>query len=255
MAARAMWKAVIRCDELDLPVKMYSAVEDRRVHFQLLHDQDGVRVRQRMVDPETDQTIPYQQMRKGIEIKRDEFVVFDSEELQSLQPEPSRTIEILGFVPAGTIDPQWYERPYWLGPDDSSDRYFEFAQALATEATVAIARWTLRGKEYSGTIRNDAGYLACVTLRHVEEVIPANDLEPPAGRELDEQEVKLAEQLVDALWDSFEPSDYHDQYRQRLMELIAAKQRGESIEVEAYEEEPATESLAESLRVSLQEIG
>lgn len=255
MSARALWKAAVRCDQFELPVKLYAAVEDRSIHFQLLHDQDLVRVKQRMVHPDSGDTVPASAARKGYEIERNVFVLFDDDELQALEPAPSRDIQILGFVPSDHIDPQWFDRPYWLGPDGNSEDYFALVTALADRSVQAIARWSLRKKQYVGALRVEQDYLALVTLRHAEEIISADSLEPPAGRALDPKERQLAGQLINALKAEFVASEYRDEYRDRVRQLIKAKQKGETFQVEPYEEPPATESLAESLEASLKSVG
>src|SRR5690554_4922940 len=116
MAARAMWKGVIGLGE-GVPVKLYSAVEDRDVHFRLLHESDRVPVRQQLVNPDTDEVVPYEDTRRGLATDDGELVVFEGDELDALEPEASRDIEVLAFLPHEEIDHRWYLRPYYLGPD------------------------------------------------------------------------------------------------------------------------------------------
>lgn len=255
MAARAIWKAIICWADFQLPVKLYSAVEDKTIHFHLLHDQDLTRLKQRMVNPGTDETVAYSETAKGYEIERNVFVLFDPDELEPLEPTPSREIEVRAFVDPGQINHQWYDRPYWLGPDGDTDEYFSLAEALNNRGVEGVVRWTMRKKRYVGALRCERGYLALITLRHAEEIISADDLKPPSGRQLDKQERDLAGQLIRALEGNFDPADYRDQYRERLMNLIETKRKGGTVEVEEYEEAPRQTSLAESLRASLQGVG
>lgn len=253
MAARAIWKGVIRFGDVRVPVKLYSAVQDRGIRFHLLHDQDMVRLKQRMVSPATGEEVPYAEAEKGYEVERGRFVMLDREELASLEPEDSREIAITRFVDPAAVNHQWYVRPYWLGPDDGgSADYAALAQALADEEREGIARWVMRKKEYLGALRAAEGRLSLVTLREADEVIRASELEPPAGRAPDPKESKLAEQLLRALRGEFDPGDYRDEFRERVRELIAAKREGKTIEVEEYEPPPQPESLEKALRASLQ---
>src|SRR5687768_14434584 len=112
-----MWKGVLALPKLRLPVKLYAAVEDRTVHFHLLHERDRQRVEQRMVDPESGEAVASEGVRKGFEAEPGVFVVLDHEDLASLEPRPTRDVELVQFLPAGTIDQAYYDRPYWLGPD------------------------------------------------------------------------------------------------------------------------------------------
>lgn len=257
MAARAIWKGVIRFADVELPVKLYSAVEDRTVHFNLLDPDAGSRVKQRMVVPSSGDPVPREEIRKGFETAPGELVVLSDEEVEALSPEASRDIEITRFVPEAEVDHTWYDRPYYLGPDDSGGEdvgrdYFALAEALSKRGREGVARWVMRNKEYVGALRAEGDHLALLTLRHPGEVIPADDLSPPGGRKLDAKELDMAEQLVDALADDFEPEGYVDEYRERVMELIEAKAGGGTIEVQAPEpEKEESDDLAGALEASL----
>lgn len=254
MAARAIWKGVIDLGDLQVPVKFYSAVEDRNVHFHLLHDQDHVRLKQQMVNPVSERPVPRDQTRKGLEIERDRFVIFNEDELEQLTPEASRTIEIRQFVDPALINHQWYVRPYWLGPDEKPEEYFALAKALLEEQQEGVAVWTMRKKRYLGALRAEGGYLCMITLRNAAEVISVEQLDAPQGRQLQPRERAMADQLVAALQDEFDPQQYQDEYRQRVMQLIEAKRRGEPYEPEPDEETPESDDLAASLQASLKSL-
>eukprot|EP00913_Durusdinium_trenchii_P005670 g5288.t1 len=231
MPVRAMWKGVVRFDDVRLPVKLYAAVENRNIHFHMLHDQDMVRLKQRMVNPETDETVQYSDARRGFEVETGLFLPIDDAELEALQPEASRDIVISQFIPPASVPPQWYDRPYFLGPDENDEHYFAFQAALAAEDRAGIARWTMRKKSYIGALQAADGYLSLLTLRHSDAVIDASEIDPPEGRKLDSKERQLAGQLIQALQGDFEPSEYRDEYRDRVRDLIDRKRGGEEIEV------------------------
>src|ERR1700742_1632156 len=117
MAARSMWKGTLRIGKQELKVKLYAAVEDAAVHFHLLHAKDGVRVEQRMVHPDTNEPVAPDSVEKAYEVESGTFVKLSEEELKALVPEASRDVTVDGFIPAGSVGPGWYERPYYLGPD------------------------------------------------------------------------------------------------------------------------------------------
>jgi DNA end-binding protein Ku len=222
MPARAMWKGVVVAKGLKVPVKLYSAVEDRAVRFHLLHGRAKERVEQRLVDPEKGDPVPAAEVKKGFEAEPGVFVVLDHEDLASLEPEPTRDIELVQLVPPEAIDVAYYERPYWLGPDGDEKDYFALVEALRKKERVAVARWVMRKRPYVGALRAVGDHLALIAMRHAGEVVVASELSAPAGRDLDAREKKLAEQLVDALADHFDPTAYSDTYRERVEELIAA---------------------------------
>jgi DNA end-binding protein Ku len=249
--ARAIWKGVIRFGDVAAPVKLYSAVQDRGVSFRLLDAETERPVKQRMVNPVTGDAVPYEEIRRGFELDDGVFVVLDDEELEALQPEKSRDIEVTRFLDPSVISHQWYDRPYHLGPDEDREAYYALTEALEREEKEGLARWTMRNKEYVGALRAEDGHLVLITLRHAEEVIPAESLEPPRGREPDERELKMAEQLVSALEDEFDPEEYRDEYRDRVLELVAAKAEGKTLEFPEPRRRQAEGDLAQSLEASL----
>ena len=251
--ARAMWKGDITIGRTTIPVKMFSAVQDQGVHFRLLHETDKQPVKQHMVNPETDEVVEHADVRKGYVDDGGIVVMLDDEELDALKPEPSRDIEITRFVPRTAISHGWYDRPYWLGPDSGgSGSYFALARALEEEEKEGIAKWVMRGKEYVGALVAENGYLMLITLRHAGEVVESKDLPKPSGRALDRKEVALAQQLVSALEGEWNPAEFQDEYRDRLMEFIKSKAKGRAPKVRKIRpKKETTKSLADVLEASL----
>lgn len=256
MTARVMWKARLRFRELTIPVGFYAAAQDRNVHFHLLHATDGVRVQQRMVDPRTGEEVPPSERRKGVEFERGRFVLLRDEELEGLEPKASRDVALGPFVPRGTLDHRWYERPYWLGPDGPATEYHALAKVLADEQLDGFARWVMRKRSYAGALRAHEGHLLLFSLRHAGEVISTRDLGSPSGRAADPKELRLAEQLVAALADEFDPTAFADEYRGRVLSLIEAKRSGKRVE-RAKEAPPraSRKSMRSLLEASLEEVG
>jgi len=255
MAARAIWKGSLALGMESVPVKLYSAVEDRTVHFNVLEKDTMARVTQRMVNPDTGAEVPREQMQRGVEVERGVFVRLDDEDLAQVQPEDSRNIEITRFVPADHIHQQWYDRPYYLGPDDSRTApYFALAEALDNEKREGVARWVMRKKRYIGALRSQGGYLMLITMKFAEEVLTANDLPRPKGRAPDAKELQMAEQLVAALQDDFRPEDFHDEYRERVMKFIEAKASGQQPKLKIVARKKESKSLLQSLAASIDKV-
>jgi DNA end-binding protein Ku len=250
--ARAIWKGIIQFGDVAAPVKLYSAVQDQGVSFRLLHPETLRPVKQRMVNPATGDVVPYEEVRRGYEVEEGVFVLLEEEELESLQPEKSRGIDVTRFLDPSLINHQWYDRPYHLGPDEDVEAYYALVAALEAEQKEGLAHWTMRNKSYVGALRAEDGHLVLITLRSAEEVIPASALEPPRGREPDERELKMAEQLVAALEDEFDPAAYRDEYRDRVLELVEAKAEGKTLEFRAPETRREDKDLAASLEASLE---
>ncbi|HEX2464101.1 MAG TPA: Ku protein [Thermoanaerobaculia bacterium] len=255
MAARAIWKGVLNLGKAHVPVRFYSAVEDRDVHFRLLHAKDKEPVTQQMVNPETGKPVPPENIRKGFEVDPGVFVLLDADELASLEPEPSRDVEVKLFVAPRGIAPQLYERPYWLGPDGDQNAYLALAQALAAKQQHGIVSWTMRKKRYVGSLHSDGEHLMVVTLRFGDEVVLPAQLEAPAGPELRAAERRMAEQLVAALEGPFDPSEFHDEFRERVLDLVQRKARGGRVKRAPRPEPKRREvSLESALEHSLRDV-
>jgi DNA end-binding protein Ku len=252
MAARAIWKGVIRFGSVEVPVKLYSAVQDRNVHFRLLEAKKKAPVSQRMVNPETGKPVPHEEIRRGWETDDGAFVILAPEELAELEPEASRDIEVTRFLDPAAINHQWYDRPYYLGPDGDEASYAALARALESEGREGVARWVMRKKEYVGALRAVGGYPMLITLRNAEEVVPASALEPPQGRALDPRELNMAEQLIDALSGEFDPAEFRDEYRDRVLEFVEKKAKGGSVKVKKFRpKKQDADSLADVLEASV----
>jgi DNA end-binding protein Ku len=255
MEARAIWKTQIRFGRVVVPVKLYSAVQDRNIHFRLLHQRDLTPVEQHMVNPLTGETVPSDEIRWGYETEEGDIVLLEKEELQALEEESSPAIDISGFIDPALITHQWYDRPYYLGPGGDSRSYFALAGALEKENKGGLARWKMRKKPYYGVIRARNGYLMIITLRSAQEVIELSSLPRPESRALERPELQMAEQLVRALEGDFDPLAFQDEYRNRLLELVERKSRGEKVIFrKPKERKPEAASLADILKRSLQQV-
>jgi DNA end-binding protein Ku len=251
MAARAIWKGELKLGSSTIPVKLYSAVTDRSTHFNILEDRTQSRVKQHMVNPETNEEVPSDEIQKGYEIEPGTFVILTEEDLEKLQPEPSREIEITRFVPPEHVSSQWYDRPYYVGPDGDQNNYFALVDALANKGKEGIARWVMRGKEYAGALRSQDDYLMLVTLRHPEEVISAMDLPKPSGRALDKKEIAMAKQLIELLEGEFDPAEFRNEYRERVLEFIEQKAKGKRPRLHAVPSKRPSSSLDKVLSKSI----
>ncbi|HET7273603.1 MAG TPA: Ku protein [Longimicrobiaceae bacterium] len=251
MAARAIWKGRIKFGSVDVPVKLYSAVQDRTVHFRLLDSKRKEPVKQKMVEPESGKVVEHSDIQRAYQTDDGEMVILDEDELEELEPTPSRDIEITRFVPPEQITHQWYDRPYYLGPDDSENGYFALVEALRNKEMEGVARWVMRNKEYVGALRVEGDYLMLITLRHAGEVIPASALTAPGGRDLSQKELKMAMQLVEALEDDLDFAAYKDEYRERVLELVEAKAEGKVIKFPKAPKKKTEKSLAAELEKSL----
>jgi DNA end-binding protein Ku len=264
MAARALWKAVIEFGAVSVPVKLYTAVRQQEIRFNMLHDQDHARLRQEMVCPAHaggEEEVPREHIIRGYELRKGEYVIVQEHDLEKCAPEASRSIRVKKFVNPEQIDPLFYAKAYDLGPDTHGHKpYALLVRAMREEEKVAIAEFVMRGKQYLGAIRVAGGdgetpVLVLESMRYADEVIPTSGDVEQAIRDLkvDERQVKMAEQLIDTLAAKFEPERYKDEYRACVMEMIERKARGERITLKKAKTPKATKApdLTEVLRASL----
>ena len=240
---RSIWSGAISFGLVNVPVKLFSAVSRKTVRFHQLNADTGHRIAQKRVDSVTEEEVPYEKIVKGFELTKERYVVVTPEELDSIAPEKTRAIDIEDFVDLEDIDPIFYDHPYYLVPDKGAGKaYALLLEAMRESGKVAIARVVLRSKEQLVAIRPAAGnVLTMETMIFHDEVVPADDLDDvPEAKDLktSDRELKMAQQLIDSLASDFEPSKYHDEYREKVLELIERKADGEEIAIQPQEEEP-----------------
>jgi DNA end-binding protein Ku len=238
-----MWSGAISFGLVNVPVKLYSAVNRKTVRFHQLNGKTGTRIAQRRVDPSTGDEVNYEDLVKGYELTKEHYVIITPEELEALDPEKSRTIDIEDFVDLADIDPVFYDHPYYLIPDKGAAKAYGLLLGAMQEAgKVAIARVVIRTKENLVAIRPAPGnVLMMETMIFADEVVPPDEIEDlPAAKELkaSDRELKMAQQLIDSLSSDFEPEKYRDEYREKVLELIERKAAGEEIAVQPEAPKP-----------------
>jgi DNA end-binding protein Ku len=240
--ARSIWSGAISFGLVNVPVKLYSAVSRKTVRFNQLNSETGNRIQQKRVDPETGDDVPYEKIVKGFELTKDRYVVITPDELDALEPERTRTIQIEDFVDLPDIDPIYYDHPYYLVPDKGAAKaYGLLLNAMEASDKVAIARVVIRSKEALVAIRPAGEILMMETMIFHDEVVPHDDLEDlPDSKDLkvSDREVKMAQQLIDSLSSEFDPSQYRDEYRDKVLDLIERKASGEEIAVQPEAPKP-----------------
>lgn len=249
--ARAIWKGKLQLGKQQLAVKLYSAVEDRTLHFHLLHAKDLAPVEQHIVRKDTGDEVKKEDIRKAVALTRQTAVILQPDDLEKLVPPDSRDVEITRFVAPSVLGDQWFERPYYVGPDGDASGYFALAEAIERKQSIGIARWVMRKKRYVGALSSVDGFLTLTTLRRADQVLSFSGVQPTKAITPAANELKLAQQLVSSIEADFDPSLWQNEYRQRLCKLIEAKARGEKIKPIRARKKAAPASLADSLRASI----
>ncbi|HTE59233.1 MAG TPA: Ku protein [Solirubrobacteraceae bacterium] len=238
-----MWSGAISFGLVNVPVKLYSAVSRKTVRFHQINQKTEHRVAQKRVDSVSGDEVAYEDIVKGYELAKDHYVVITPDELDALDPEKSRTIDIEDFVDLADIDPVYYDHPYYLVPDKGATKAYGLLLAAMEESgKVAVARVVLRTKEHLVAIRPAPGnVLTMETMLFADEVIAPEELDDlPEAKDLkaSERELTMARQLIDSLSSDFEPEKYRDEYREKVLELIERKAAGEEIAVQPEAPEP-----------------
>jgi DNA end-binding protein Ku len=252
--ARAIWSGSISFGLLNVPVRMYSAVARRNIALREIRESDSSRIKHRRVAEGTDEEVPYDEIIKAYELTPGQYVPLTKEEMGALAPEKTKAIEVQDFVDLDEIDPIYFDSPYYLGPADGAEKaYSLLAKAMAASGKVAIARFVLRSKENLAAIRSNGQVLTLTTMRFAEEVVPAAELDiiPEKAQKPAKREQEMAEQLIDSLSTDFDPSAYHDEYREQLLKLIERKAEGK--EIVASEAETPKATKAPDLMAALEE--
>lgn len=259
MAARALQSVTITFGLVTIPVKMYAATNPRAgVSFTML-DPKGGRVKQQYVSAESGEVVPRNEMIKGYEFEKDRFVTFTKEELKALEQASTGAVEITEFVPASSIDPVYFEKAYYLGPDKGGAKpYRLLANAMRDSERSAIGRWAARGKQYLVNIRVVEHRLILQELLYADEVRPIDEVEVPDAS-VNPKELTLAKQLIDSITSKgFDPTQYKDDVQERIEAQIQKKVEGEEITVPEGTAAPAGAKvidIMEALRASLNRRG
>jgi len=258
--ARSIWTGAISFGLVTVPVKLYSAVNRKTVRFHQLSGKSGVRIAQKRVDPSTGDEVAYDDIVKGFELTPDRYVVVEPGELETLQPKKTKTIEIEDFVELSDIDPIYYDHPYYLAPGTGGAKpYRLLVEAMRETDRVAVARVVIRSKEALVALRPmDDHVLGMSTMLFPDEVVDPDSIDEISATgdvEVTKRELDIAKQLVESLAGPFDPSKYHDTYRQDVLDLIERKAAGEEIAVQpaAEEEDEPVPDLMAALKASVAE--
>jgi DNA end-binding protein Ku len=249
---RAIWSGSVSFGLVNVPVKLVTATSPKDVRFHQLHDADGGRVNQKRVCSIDGEEVDYAHIVKGYDLGGGRFVVVDPEELRTIDPEATRTIDIEEFVDLVDIDPIYFEHSYYLVPDDRAAKpYALLVEAMAKTGKVALGRFVLRTKQYLTALRAKDGVLVLSTMLFSDEVVDTGELDVPTTKATapSSRELAMAEQLVESLSAEFDPGRYHDEYRERVLELIEKKAEGQEI---AQAPEPAPAAPVVDLMAALE---
>jgi DNA end-binding protein Ku len=254
--AKALWKGAVTFGLVNIPVRLYSAVQEKSLKFHMLHAKDGGRIKYQRVCAICGEEVTWDDIVKGYEYSKDHYVQFTEDEMQALDLDSIKAIDVVTFVPLEEIDPVYFNKTYYVVPEPSGLKAYRLLQeALDAEGSVGLAKVALRDKEHLATVRLKDDVFVLETMHWPDEI------REPAFEELDKNvevrdaELKMARQLIQQLAGEFNPEDFQDEYRARLEELVEQKIEGQEITVAAEPEEEPTKvvDLMEALKASVAE--
>ena len=251
---RPLWRGAITFGLISIPVRLYSAVENKNLKFNLLHEKDGGRIKYQRTCAKCGEEVTWDDIVKGYEYSKDHYVTFTSEEMAALDVDSIKAVDVVSFVPLEKVDPIYFDKTYYVAPETSGLKAYRLlAEALEAEGQVGVAKVTLREREHLATIRLKDGVFVLETMHWPDEIRTPSFEELDKRVEVRDNEVKMARQLIQQLSDEFRPEEFEDEYRLRLQELAEKKVEGREITVSAEtEEEPAeVVDLMEALKTSV----
>ena len=255
---RPIWSGSLSFGLVNVPVKLMSATRDLGVHFNQLHENDMSRIEVRRVCSAEGEEVPWEDVARGYELESGELIMLTDEELEAADPKKTRTIDIEAFVDLEDIDPVFYDHPYYLVPDSNEAAvraYHLLRTVMERSGQVAIARFVLRTKEYLVAVRTRGEAITLTTMLFHDEVRSAEDVGIDEPAKPKKAQVDQAVTLVKSLQRDFDPVNYDDEHRKRLLALIDKKRKGEEIELPAEPETPkAVPDLMAALEASIQRM-
>ncbi|HEY7622793.1 MAG TPA: Ku protein [Solirubrobacteraceae bacterium] len=249
---RSIWNGAVSFAGVDVPVKVFGATDPQGVQFRELHEPDGAEIAHQLVDDDGKE-VDREQVVKGFEVRSGEYVVLDDDELKAAAATKRKTLDVEHFVEREQIDPDVYDRPYYLAPQDGAEEaYAVLAAALKRTGRVGIGRVVLRSREQLAAVMEADGMLRMHTMRFAAELVDASKLDAPTvSRKPEPRMRKMAAQLVDGLTTKFKPGKYRDTYRDRVLALVKRKAKGEEIDTAAAAAPEPSDDLMAALEASL----
>jgi DNA end-binding protein Ku len=249
---RAIWSGSISFGLVNVPVRMYSAIEEHTLHFNYVHAPDGSRIGYEKICKAEEKPVPDDEIVKAFEYEKGEWVYMSDEDFEAAAEENHRTIDIRAFVPYEDIDPIYFERTYYLAPQEEGAKvYALLVRAMEESGLAAVSKWVMRDRQNLGLLRIRETVMTLERLHFADEIRSVEEL-APKGVKVDRNELSLAEQLIEQYRGEFEPGEYRDTYRDALCEIIKAKRKGEEIHVEKEPQPEAPTDLMAALRASVE---
>ena len=247
-----MWTGSISFGLVNVPVRMYSAIDEHDLHFNLIHEPDGGRIGYQKVCKNEEKPVPDDEIVKAFEFEKDEFVVLTDDDFDAAKSEGVKTIDIADFVPYEEIDPIYFERTYYLGPQSGGEKVYSLLrEAMERTELAALGKYVMREKQHLGCLRISEGVITLEKMFFHDEIRPWKEIAPRKAK-VPKAELDMAAALIGQFKGDFEPEKYEDTYRDALMAVIKAKKKGETITATPTQEEEEPADLLAALKASVE---
>jgi DNA end-binding protein Ku len=252
VAPRSLWSGSISFGLVNVPVRLYPAVAEHKLHFHFVHEKDNAPIGYQKVCKKENKPVPDDEVVKAFEVGEGKYVALSDEDFEQAEAAGYRSIEITDFVPHEEIDPIFFAKAYYAGPAEGGEHvYALLARAMDEAGLVAVAKFAMREKQHLGALRVHDGVIILEQLHFADEIRPADEIKP-SGQRVSKDELAVAAQLIAAFTGPWKPTKYKDTYRDALSAVIEAKRRGKQVEERADVPEREPLDLMEALRQSIQ---
>jgi DNA end-binding protein Ku len=252
---RAIWSGSISFGLVNVPVRMFSAISEHKLHFHYVHEPDESPIGYQKICKLEDKPVADKEIVKAFEFEPGEYVFMEDEDFEAARAEGYKTIEISDFVPSEQVDPIYFARTYYLGPDAGGEKVYSLLlRALEESGLTGIAKFVMRDRQYLGALRPRGGVIALEQMYFADEVRDVDEVKPEKAS-VSKEELAMAQQLIDNFAGDFEPGKYKDTYRDALCEIIRDKRAGKEVHRAPDVEEEAPPDLLEALRASIEAAG
>jgi DNA end-binding protein Ku len=253
MAPRSLWTGSISFGLVNVPVRIYSAIDEKKLHFHLLDRRNDAAIGYEKVNKNTGRRVPDDEIVKAFEYSKGKYVYMEDEDFEAVRVEGYKTIDITDFVPYEDIDPIFFAKTYYVGPDEGAEHVYSLlGRAMEDSGLAAVAKFVMREQQHLGVLRVREGVIVLEQLYFADEIRPVGEIKA-RKQKVDKRELEMAARLIDSFSGKWDPSKYKDTYRNELLAVVKAKQKGKQVHAEAERvEEPELPDLMTALRESVQ---
>jgi DNA end-binding protein Ku len=253
MAQRSLWSGSITFGLVNAPVRLYSAIQEQQLHFHLLHRTDDSPIGYEKICKKEGEPVPDDEIVKAYEYAKGKYVYMEDEDFAAARVEGFKTIDITDFVPYEDIDPIFFAKTYYVGPDEGAERVYSLlAKAMAQSGLAGVAKFVMRDRQHLGLLRVREGVITLEQLYFADEIRDVSEITSSRKR-VDAKELQMAERLIESFTAEWKPGKYKDTYREELKKVVDAKRKGKDVHAgAAVEEEAEVPDLMTALRQSIE---